>query len=76
MADLTRKDIAAIRKKIKAEFPNLKFTIRKTSFQDLARDSAYFIESDDWGMTKVGSHHLFKAVEQIVKEYTQVYVSW
>jgi hypothetical protein len=76
MAELTRKDIAAIRKKIKAEFPNLKFTIKKTSFQDLARDTAYFVESDEWGMTKVGSHHLFKAVEQIVKEHASVYVSW
>jgi hypothetical protein len=75
MEALTRKDIAAIRKRVKAEFPNLKFSIKKTSFQDLARDDAYFLESDEWGMCQVGSHHLFKAVEALVND-RRVYVRW
>ena len=72
---MTKKEITAVRKKIKNEFPNLKFKIRRVSFSDLARDEKYFLESDEWGMTKVGSHNLFSRIEELVKG-TGIIVSW
>lgn len=76
MEKLTRKDIAAIRKKIKARFPNLKFSIRNVSFQDLARDSAYFVESKAWGMTKGAEGvQLYQEVKALVAN-DNVIVGW
>jgi len=63
-----------LRKAIKTQFPNLKFTIKLVSFVDLARDSRLFVTSNDWGMTK-GNHDLYQAVNLIAKDYGAI-VSW
>lgn len=66
-----------VRKAIKKKFPDLKFTIRKVSFSDLARAEQYFLESDEWGMTKEGSGRLFHQVKEIVDATGHdVIVSW
>ena len=72
---MTKKEIAVVRRKIKAEFPNLKFKIRKVSFSGFGYGESYFLDSDEWGMTKVGSHNLFNRIEELVKG-TGIIVSW
>ncbi len=63
-----------LRKAIKAQFPNLKFTIKTVSFSDLARGERTFVESMEWGMTK-GNHETFEAVKAIAQPFNAI-VSW
>jgi len=65
--ELTRKEMAAVRKAVKAEFPDLKFTIRKTDFTDLLRDHAYFLHSDEWHYMS-GCRVSFERTKEIVAE--------
>jgi len=64
-------NISALRKEIKTKFPDLKFKVRTISFEDLARDSVAFIESDEWGMTK-GNQETFKVVQRIGIKYNAI----
>ena len=63
-----------LRKAIKAQFPDLKFKIKTVSFSDLARGSAVFVESPEWGMT-VGNYETYQAVKTIADTYGAI-VSW
>jgi hypothetical protein len=59
--------IGDLRKAIKAIYPDLQFTIKTVSFQDLARDKAIFVESTQWGATK-GNFELYQQVKAIAEK--------
>ncbi|HUC78672.1 MAG TPA: hypothetical protein VMQ58_00315 [Candidatus Saccharimonadales bacterium] len=67
-------NIAAMRKEIKSQFPNLQFKIMTISFEDLARSRKVFIESNEWGMAK-GNQETYNAVKTIADKYNAI-VSW
>lgn len=67
-------NITALRREIKTSFPNLQFKIKTVSFQDLARDSKVFVESNEWGMIK-GNTETYNAVKVIADKHGAI-VSW
>jgi hypothetical protein len=58
-----------LRREIGQRFPGLRFTVRTVSFQDLARGSAVFVESDEWGMTMPETIGTFQAVKAIAAKH-------
>ena len=56
--------MTALRKEIKAQFPNLQFKLKTVSFEDLARDSNVFVECDNYGNPET-----YQAVKAIAKKY-------
>jgi hypothetical protein len=63
--------ISDLRKAIKAQFPDLQFTIKTVSFSDLARADRVFVKSNAWGMC-IGNQELYHAVEAIAKQYNAI----
>jgi hypothetical protein len=56
--------MVALRKEIKAQFPNLQFKLKTVSFMDLARDSKVFVECNDYGNPET-----YQAVKAIAKKH-------
>ncbi len=57
-------NMAALRKEIKAQYPNLQFKLKTVSFMDLAGGGAVFVECNNYGNPET-----YQAVKAIAKKY-------
>ena len=64
-----------VRKIIKKEFPDLKFTVKKVSFEDLARCSCFVVTSPEWG-TCCGGPERYQKVVELFKDTKEIIVQW